>query len=152
LTEKKKLFEEVSSYLIKNHYKIIVDQVEAELASGVLSERKIPTLTEVDSPSLLDDTEFKRSAAAEFIGRQDYSETDALVLLLQASRRAIVDSVAMAAEVKSALDAYQLNGLVFGSEYGEQKYEVAIDRVADVATTKERARGFDEVIEKVRRS
>lgn len=152
MSDKKTLFEEVSSYLINNDYKVIVDQVQAELASGVLSERKIPTLTEVDSPSLLDDAEFKRSTAAEFIGRQDYSETDALVLLLQASKRAIVDSVAMAAEVKSVLGEFQLAGLVFESEYGEQKYQISMDRVTDVAAAKERARSFDEVIEKIRKS
>lgn len=153
MEDKRKLFDDVADYLIQNNYGFVVDQVRNELATGVLIKEKIPTLTEVESEngSLLESVEFKKTGSAEFVKRQDYSDVDALVLLLQAARRAILDGAAMVAEIKSTLRDFNIVALNFESEYDlDNRSEVIMDRAPEANAARNKARDFNDLIEKAR--
>ncbi|WP_153134160.1 hypothetical protein [Paraburkholderia agricolaris] len=155
MTDYKKLFEDVSEFLTARGYLVVVEQVRDELATGRLSEEKIQTLKEVDGRtiSMLDDATFKRSPPAEFVRRQDYSDTEALVLLVEAARRAIVDGSAMAAHIKSDLEDFGLQGLTFESDrVDRQGYVVPLDSLDSLIVARERALAIDELIRSIRES
>ncbi|MFM0596833.1 hypothetical protein [Paraburkholderia dilworthii] len=155
MTDHKKLFEDVSEFLADRGYLVVVEQVRDELATGRLSEERIQTLREVDgrTVSMLDDATFKRSQPAEFVRRQDYSDAEALVLLLEAAKRAIVDGAAMAAHINSDLEDFGLTGLSFESDrVDRQRYVVPLDSVDSLIAARTRALEIDELINSVRES
>lgn len=148
-----KLFHEVSELLTTKGYGILVEQVGDELATGRLSEEKIQTLKEVEGRSigLLRGTEFKRSQSADFVRRQDYSDAESVVLLLEASKRAIVDGTAMVSQIKDALKDLQIQGLKFASEEIEDDvYELPMENIPDLTDARRRVSDIEELINQIR--
>lgn len=155
MSDYKKLFEEVADFLNKQSYPTVVDQVRVELATGRLSEEKIQTLKEVDDgKTLLLGPEFRKSQAAEFTRRQEYSDADALVLLLEASKRAVVDGAAMAAQIHSALEFFGIKNVIFESESPDiARHELLpVENAPSFEQIKERVSGFDALITQIRSS
>ncbi|MBU2787633.1 hypothetical protein MQE22_12605 [Acidithiobacillus sp. YTS05] len=153
MSDYKKLFQEVSEFLTEKGYGILVEQVRDELATGRLSEEKIQTLKEVEGRSigLLSETEFKRSQSADFVRRQDYSDAESVVLLLEASKRAIIDGTAMASQIKGALENLQIQGLTFASEEDEKdSYELPMDNIPNLAEANRRVSEIEELIRQIR--
>jgi len=80
-------------------YAFVVQQVRDELNTGRLTEEKIGTLAEVSpaQPYLVPEASFRRGVAAEFVRRVEYSPAEGLALLLEAARRAVIETTVMAA-------------------------------------------------------
>ena len=153
MSDYKKLFQEVSEFLTAKGYGVLVEQVRDELATGRLSEEKIQTLKEVKGRSigLLSETEFKRSQSADFVRRDDYSDAESVVLLLEASKRAIIDGAAMASQIKGALENLQIHGLAFASEENdEDSYELPMENVPDLADANRRVSEIETLIRQIR--
>ena len=153
MSDNKKLFQEVSEFLTSNGYGILVEQVRDELATGRLSEEKIQTLKEVErlSIGLLREPEFKRSQSADFVRRDDYSDAESVVLLLEASKRAIIDGTAMASQIKSALENLQIHGLAFASEENDEvSYKLPMENIPDLAEVNSRVSEIEEIILQIR--
>jgi hypothetical protein len=53
---------------------------------------------------------FKKGQAAEFVRRRDYSDAEALVLLLEAAKRAIVDTAVMVYDINTLLAELDIHG------------------------------------------
>lgn len=151
----KELFHEVSEFLTTKGYGILVEQVRDELATGRLSEEKIQTLKEVEGRSInfLSETEFKKSQSADFVRRQDYSDAESVVLLLEASKRAIIDGTAMASQIKDALNNLQIHGLVFASEeIDKASHELPMENIPDLADARKRVSEIENLINQIRTS
>lgn len=153
MSDYKKLFQDVSEFLTANGYGMLVEQVRDERATGRLSEERIQTLKEVEGRSigLLGETEFKRSQSAEFVRREDYSDAESVVLLLEAARRAIVDGAAMALQIKGALGDLQIYGLTFASEEGDEDgHELPMENLPDLANVNMRVSEIEALIRQIR--
>ncbi|MDM0112768.1 hypothetical protein QTI66_11465 [Variovorax sp. J22R133] len=150
----KEIFESLSEFLIEHGYRIIVDQVREELATGRISEEKISTLAEVrDSPQRALEIEFKKSSTAEFTRRTEYSEADSIVLLLEASRRAISEVTVMVAELRDTLFQDNIKGLSFRPERaGEVETTVAIDESINIEMARGQGAAIDRFIQDIRKS
>lgn len=116
------VFREVAQFLSHNGYEIIVQQVKEELDNGRLREERLKTLTEVKGPTAysLDGNFRSGTTTAEFVRREDYTHTEALVLLLEAARRGIVETRSMAADVHEWVLSEGLVGVAFAGERPEE--------------------------------
>jgi hypothetical protein len=116
------VFSEVAQFLSRNGYEVIVQQVKEELDNGRLREERLKTLTEVKGPAAysLDGHYRSGTTTAEFVRREDYTDNEALILLLEAARRGIVETRAMAADVYESVRSQGLIGVAFAGERPEE--------------------------------
>ena len=93
-------FQQLEAYLREKGYEWVITQVGEEISAGKIVEEHISTLAESRSANLGSQTDYRKGAVAEFVRRAEYTEADKLVLLLEASRRAVLDANAMAVEIE----------------------------------------------------
>lgn len=84
-----RLFQQVAQYLRENDYAVVVDQVQEELANGHLNGERI-----------------QATKPGDFIRGAEYSDKQALVLLIEAAQRAIVDPSLMVADIAGELSRH----------------------------------------------
>jgi hypothetical protein len=150
----KKLFDDVAGLLHEKGYGLVVDQVNEELSTGRLTEEKIKTLKEVESHSSSpwNSNEFRKGQAADFIRRQDYSDAEALVLLLEAAKRAIVDSTVMVADIHSVLADFDIQGVVLEPERTDLGQSIDLREDVDRKQAEEHANLINQITRPIQRS
>lgn len=147
------LFDEVASLLNENGYALEVEQVREELSTGRLSGEKIKTLKEVETRTapLWEASNFKTSQPADFVRREDYSDEDAVILLLEAAKRAVVDPAAMVAEIHTVFASFGVNQIVLEPEGAYKGQVVDLSKGADLGKARERANQIYSLTRNLRR-
>lgn len=153
MDDHKEIFDAVAAFVQEKGYGVIVNQVREELATGRLTEEKIGTLKEsrVRPTSLLEANDFKRGQAAEFVRRRDYSNAEALVLLLEAAKRAIVDTAVMVADINALLAEFDIDGVVLAGEDQDASSGINLNCQVERSRAEEYARRLNQIIEKIER-
>lgn len=146
----KSLFSEVASLLNENGYGLVVEQVKEELSTGRLSGEKIKTLKEVQArtTTLWETRDFKASQPADFVRREDYSDEEALILLLEAAKRAVVDPAAMVAEIQTVFASFGINEIVLEPEGADKGQAVDLSNGADLEQARKHAEQIDSLARK----
>lgn len=111
----REVFQGLARYLRENGYGFVVDQVQEELANGHLYGERIRTAAglELEQSSIF--SEARKSKPGDFVRRQEYSDREALILLIQATQRAIVDPSLMVRDVAVELDKADIGRVVFSA-------------------------------------
>lgn len=149
---KREIFDGVAKFLGEHGQVEVVRQVRDELANGRLSERMISTVVEVAELAQAAATEraYKASSRAEFVSREEYSDADAIVLLIQATRRTTCEATAMLSEVQKMLASSGIGTVVFEPENAtDERYEPPKVDDAMVAEAMNLVEEFAKLIESV---
>lgn len=114
----RELFIQVEKFLSERDYAWIGEQVREELATGKLTEERLSTLTEVKTAQvrLVEDGDFQKGQQAAFVRRAEYTDKEAVVLLLEAARRAICEATVMAEDLRKHLISDGLAAVKFEPE------------------------------------
>lgn len=114
----RELFTQVERFLSERGYVWVGEQVKEELATGKLTEERLSTLTEVKTAQvrLVESGDFRKGQQAEFVRRAEYTDQEALVLLLEAARRAICEATVMTEDLRKHLLSDDLAAVRFESE------------------------------------
>jgi len=94
-------YEAIEVYLKKEGLSWIFEQVKEQIEIGKFAEQKISTLREDyrRGTDLFGKGSFQRSQPAEFVKRNEYSEKEKLILLIEALGRAIIEPLLMEEKV-----------------------------------------------------
>ena len=149
----RELFAQVESFLAERNYAWIVQQVREELATGKLKEERLSTLAETKTGqlSLVDEGSFKKGQPGEFVRRAEYTDKEAVVLLLEAARRAICEVTITAGELTGFLAQNDLTAVVFESDRGEgaRRFNVSADAAVQPSIASECAVKIDELVRQI---
>jgi len=146
------LFEEVGKFLTERGYQWVVHQVRAELANGRLSEERIKTLSEVKRGPEMLTADFAPGTAAEFVRRDEYTDAEAVVLLLEATRRAICETTVMVSAIRDTLLGCGITQVVFEPERGDElTVSVPLDAPLDSGRARSDADALDALINSIER-
>lgn len=143
----------MATFLKAHGYEWLLEQVDGELKAGRITEERINTLSEVRGAQYRIDleSEFKRGIPAEFVKRSEYSPAEAVVLLLEAARRAILDPGAMVDEMAKTLSSDGISEIQFQSDDNQgAPIEMSLKQQSPHLEALARASKFDEIIRDVR--
>lgn len=148
------LFTGVEAFLSERGYNWVCQQVREELTTGKLTKESISTLAEVNyqQTSFIERADFKRGQPAEFVRRAEYSDKEALVLLLEAARRAIFESIIMESEVAAYLAKDEISALRFEPEEDSEAALVLKTDSTEISSISGLMHELDGMISQVRRS
>ncbi|MBN3068539.1 hypothetical protein H5A34_10525 [Pectobacterium brasiliense] len=152
------IFNETMTFLSESGYSFIEKQIHEELRTGKLLEERIKTLkessmTEFSTSYLFNETTYRRGQPADFIRRQDYSDEEALILLLEASKRAVIDSAVMVADIHNNLKEFNFSEVILIPEpegFISSEEDIILTDKINADEAKERAIKINDIIKKIR--
>jgi hypothetical protein len=111
-------------------------------------------LTEVKTAQvrLVEDGDFRKGQQAEFVRRAEYTDKEAVVLLLEAARRAICEATVMAADLRKHLLNDDLAAVKFEPERDgdSQPFVLSANAPFDSSSAADCALKLDALIRQVR--
>jgi hypothetical protein len=151
-----KLFDEIGEYLRDAGYSFVVEEVREELATGRLTEERISTLAEVfprTQQTPLFDADFQKGVPADFVRRAEYSEDEAVALLLEAAKRAVCEGAMIAEDVRAELSKQGISAITFVAERDDgPSFSLRFDQLHSPAVVREAAVKLDELAQQIRSS
>lgn len=147
------LFEELAKFLSSSGFALVTEQVREELATGRLVEERLSTLAEVsrgpDRVNLFD-ADYQKGVSADFVRRAEYSDREAVILLIEAARRATCESAMMADEIRIQLKGEGLSGISFVADIeGQQPVELRFEHDSNSEMHKEIATKLNALAKRV---